>query len=62
MLIVGTKGKRFHTAKGQYHEPNIKLGFIIVNNPMDLLCIDFTKMNPSKNSKENILIMTNALS
>ena len=27
---------------------------------MDLLCIDFTKVDPSKDSKENILVLTNA--
>ena len=25
---------------------------------MDLLCIDFTKVDPSKDSKENILVLT----
>ena len=27
---------------------------------MDLLCIDFTKVDPSKDGKENILVMTDA--
>ena len=27
---------------------------------MDLLCIDFTKGDPSKDSKENILVLTDA--
>ena len=27
---------------------------------MDLLCIDFTKVDPSKSSKENILVLTDA--
>ena len=26
---------------------------------MDLLCIDFTKVDPSKDSKENILVLVN---
>ena len=42
--------------KGNYTEPNTILGVIIANNPMDLVCIDFTKVDPSKDSKENILV------
>ena len=48
------------TAKGDYMDPKTKLGSIIANNPMDLLCIDFTKVDPSKSSKENILVLTDA--
>ena len=43
-----------HAAKGPYSEPNTKQRSIIVNNPMDLLCIDLTKMDPCKNSKEAV--------
>ena len=32
------------------------------NNPLDLLCLDFTKIDPSKTSKENVLVMTDAFS
>ena len=46
--------------KGDYTDPKTKLGTIIANNPMDLLCIDFTKVDPSKSSKENILVLTGA--
>ena len=46
------------TAKGDYTDPKTKLGNIIANNPMDLLCIDFTKVDPSKSGKENILVLT----
>ena len=48
------------TAKGDYTDPKTKPGSIIANNPMDLLCIDFTKVDPSKSSKENILVLTDA--
>ena len=48
------------TAKGDYTDPKTKLGTIIANNPMDLLCIDFTKVDLSKSSKENILVLTDA--
>ena len=46
--------------KGDNVDPKTKLGTIIANNVMDLLCIDFTKVNPSKSSKENILVLTDA--
>ena len=48
----------YQTVKGDYVDPKTKLGTIIANNPMDLLCIDFTKVDPSKNGKENILVLT----
>ena len=41
--------------KGDYTKLNIIPGVIIANNPMD---IDFTKVDPSKDSKENILVLT----
>ena len=46
--------------KGDYTKPNTILGVIIANNPMDLVCIDFTKVDPSKDGKENILVLTDA--
>ena len=46
--------------KGSYTEPNTIWGVIIANNPMDLMCIDFTKVDPSKGGKENILVLTDA--
>ena len=48
------------TVKGDYTDPKTKPGTIIANNPMDLLCIDFTKVDPSKSGKENILVLTDA--
>ena len=45
-------------AKGDYIKPNAIPGVIIANNPMDLMCIDFTKVDPSKDGKENILVLT----
>ena len=48
------------TAKGPYVDPDSAQGSIIANNPMDLLCIDFMKVEPSKEGKENVLVMTNA--
>ena len=43
--------------KGNETDQNTKLGSIIANNPLDLLCIDFTKVEPSKGSKEIILVL-----
>ena len=50
------------TAKGLYVDPDPSQGSIAANNPMDLLCIDFMKVNPSKDGKENVLVMTDAFS
>ena len=35
-------------AMGDYTEPNYILGAIIASNPIDLVCFDFTKVDPSK--------------
>ena len=51
---------RCQTVKGDYTDPKTKPSTIIANNPMDLLCIDFTKVDPSKSGKENILVLTDA--
>ena len=51
---------RCQIAKGDYTKPNTIPGVIIANNPMDLMCIDFTKVDPSKDGKENILVLTDA--
>ena len=50
----------YQTAKGDYTDPKTNPGMIITNNPMDLLCINFTKVDPSKSGKENILVLTDA--
>ena len=46
--------------KGDYTKPNTIPDVIIANSPMELVCIDFTKVDPSKDSKENILVLTDA--
>ena len=46
------------TVKGDYTDLKTKLGTIIANNPMDLLCIDSTKVDPLKSGRENILVLT----
>ena len=46
--------------KGDYTKPNTIPVIIIANNLMDLMCIDFTKVDPLKDGKENILVLTDA--
>ena len=31
-------------------------GLLIAKNPLDLLCIDFAKVDPSNDSKKNVII------
>ena len=49
-------------AKGPYIGPKTQPGSIIANGPLDLLCVDFTTMDPSRDGKENVLILTDAFS
>ena len=49
-------------AKGPYVGPKTQPGSIIANRPLDLLCVDFTTMDPSRDGKENVLILTDAFS
>ena len=49
-------------AKGHCVGPKTKPGSIIANGPLDLLCVDFTKVDPSMDSKEDILVLTDASS
>ena len=52
--------RRCQVAKGDYNTPKPKFGHLIAHNPLDLVCLDFTKVDPSKGGKENILVMTDA--
>ena len=54
--------KQCQTAKGPYVDSDPAQGSIVANNCMDLLCIDFMKVDLSKDGKENVLVMTNAFS
>ena len=49
-----------HVAKGHYTGLHTQQGSLVANNPLDLLCIDFLKVDPSRDGKENILILTDA--
>ena len=50
------------TAKGPCVDPDPSQGSIIASNPMELLCIDFTKVDLSKDGKDSVLVMTDAFS
>ena len=54
--------ERCHIAKGDYTEPKTQQGTLTANQPLELLCIDFTKADPSKGGKENILVLIDAFS
>ena len=49
-------------SKGDYNEPKTVQGSLVSNQPMELLCIDFTKADVAKGGKENILVLTDAFS
>ena len=54
--------KNVSAANGPYVDPDPLQESIIANNPMDLLCIDFIKVDLGKDGKENVLVMTDAFS
>ena len=49
--------ERCHIAKGDYMEPKTQQGSLTAHQPLELLCIDFTKADASKGEKENILVV-----
>ena len=49
-----------HVAKGHYKDLQTQQGSLVANNPLDLLCINFLKVDPSRDGKENILVLTDA--
>ena len=53
---------RCQVAQGNYVTPKPKIGHLEYNNPMDLLCLDFMKIDPSRTGKENVLVITDAFS
>ena len=46
--------------KGNYAGPKTQLGSLSTKQPLELLHIDFTKADPSKSGKENILVLMDA--
>ena len=50
-------------SKGDYSEPKTVQGSLVANQPLELLCITFTKADVAKGGgKENILVLTDAFS
>ena len=49
-----------HVAKGHYTGPHTQQWSPVANNPLDLLCTDFLKVDPSQDSKKNIFVLTDA--
>ena len=49
-----------HVTKGHYTGQQTQQGLPVANNPLDLLCIDFLKVDSSRDGKENILVLTDA--
>ena len=54
--------ERCLVSKGDYYEPKTVQGSLVSNQPLELLCIDFTKADVAKGGKENILVLTDAFS
>ena len=50
-----------HVMKGHYTGPHTQQELLVANNPLDLLCIEFLKNDPSKDGKENVLVLTDAV-
>ena len=55
-----TNCHRCHVAKGHYTGLHTQQGLFVANNPLDLLCIYSLKVDPSRDGKENILVLTDA--
>ena len=47
-------------AKVYYVAPKTKTGFIIASGSLDLLCVNFTKREPSRDGKQDVLVLTDA--
>ena len=62
-LIAGFRNaKGVILLKGDYTEPKTQQSNLIANQPLELLCIDFTKVDAAKGGKENILVLTDTFS
>ena len=47
-------------ARGNYNQPKPKISHLEAHNHLDLVCLDFAKIDPSKTGKENVLVITDA--
>ena len=48
--------------KGDYTKPKTLQGSLVAHQPLELLCMDFTKADICKSGKENILVLTDTFS
>ena len=55
-----TNCHHYEVARGNYNLPKPKIVHLEAHNPLDLVCLDFTKIDPSKTGKENVLVITDA--
>ena len=55
-----TNCRRCQITRGDYNRPKPTIGHLEAHNPLDLVCLDFTKVDPSKTGKENVLVITDA--
>ena len=46
-----TKGQCCQVARGDYTQPKPKICHLEAHNPLNLVCLDFTKVDPSKTAK-----------
>ena len=53
-----TNCHRCQIARGDYNQPIPKISHLEAHKPLDLVCLDFTKIDPSKTGKENVLVIT----
>ena len=54
--------KQCLVSKGDYNKPETLQGSLVGHQPLELLCIDFTKADVTKGEKENILVLMDAFS
>ena len=55
-----TNCRRCQVTRGDYNQPKPTIGHLEAHNPLDLVCLDFTKIDPSRTGKENVLVITDA--
>ena len=53
-----TNCRHCEIAWGDYTQPKPKIGHLEAHNPLELVCLDFTKIDLSKTGKENVLVIT----
>ena len=54
--------KQCLVSEGDYTELKTLQGSLVSHQPLELLCIDFTRADVTKGGKENILVLTDAFS